>query len=109
MFDWPFTRVVWARAPEKGHLGLYISETLHIKWDTATTWAGTVTLNKLEAPVQGCLTSRFSIVNSHQLFSLAPTLPRPASFSRRDDLELQKFASQRDPNQTFFEGSDISN
>ena len=44
---------VRARSPEKEQLGLHLSN-LPGKWGTAPTQAGVVTLNELEAPVQGC-------------------------------------------------------
>lgn len=44
---------VRARSPEKEQLGLHLSD-LPGKWGTAPTQEGAVTLNELDAPVQGC-------------------------------------------------------
>lgn len=42
-----------ARSPEKEQRGLRLSD-LPGKWGTAPTQVGVVTLNELDAPVQGC-------------------------------------------------------
>ena len=44
---------VRARSPETEQLGLHLSD-LPGKWGTAPTQEGAVTLNELDAPVQGC-------------------------------------------------------